>query len=318
MRIAVLGSVVQDTIYPPDGGEIKSTGGIYYTISFLANLLDPDSIIYPICNIGYDFYEEFLDIIKGFNNVKTEGLYRVNEKNNKVILKYYDKETREEIATEVVPPLSFEKVEPFLGCDVLLLNFISGFELTLETQKRIKDQSKAFLYMDFHSLALGRDKNGRRFYRTLKDWQEWISSVDFLQMNEKEAESLAERDLKSLRDYEDFGRSLFSLGIKGLNLTLGSEGSLLFWLEDRRIRVKKLHALALERVADVTGCGDAFAAGFICKYWESKDPLKAARYANLVAGVNCLLQGTQGIERIHQLIESNAKRYDSQNNDHRV
>ena len=47
----------------------------------------------------------------------------------------------------------------------------------------------------------------------------------------------------------------------------------------------------VREVVDTTGCGDAFAAGFVTEYATSKDPVSATRLANRVASVNCTVAG---------------------------
>lgn len=309
MKIAVIGSIVQDTIYPYNGAKTESLGGIYYTLSFLTNLFHKKNEIYPICNIGYDLYPHIHRILKRFKNVKTEGIYKVDQKSNKVILKYVDAEKREEYAWDIAPPLTLEQLRPFFKCDVLLINFISGFELELETLEKIRHEYNSLIYMDFHSLASGIAEDGRRVPRAPKNWQKWIPMTDILQMNEEEARTLAGRNLIEMGDLIKFGKSLLSYGIKAFNLTLGSRGSLLLCWKDKKVVVEKLHPLPLEKVVDATGCGDAFAAGFICKYWQTRDFLLSAKFANLVAGINCILLGTEEVTKITEFIAANEKKY---------
>ena len=57
-------------------------------------------------------------------------------------------------------------------------------------------------------------------------------------------------------------------------------------------------AYGVNKVVDVTGCGDAFATGFIVRYMEKKDPLQAAQYANRVAGLNSTLSGIDQINNL--------------------
>lgn len=46
----------------------------------------------------------------------------------------------------------------------------------------------------------------------------------------------------------------------------------------------EVSAAQVDRVVDVTGAGDAFAAGFVVEYLKSRDPRQAAIAANMTAG----------------------------------
>jgi sugar/nucleoside kinase (ribokinase family) len=63
-------------------------------------------------------------------------------------------------------------------------------------------------------------------------------------------------------------------------LKLGERGCIVATQED----TFKVDAAQVDRVVDVTGAGDAFAAGFVVEYLKSRDPRQAATAANMTAG----------------------------------
>ncbi|HEX9988936.1 MAG TPA: carbohydrate kinase family protein [Chloroflexia bacterium] len=63
-------------------------------------------------------------------------------------------------------------------------------------------------------------------------------------------------------------------------LTLGEHGCIVA----TQAGTLKVSAAQVDRVVDVTGAGDAFAAGFVVEYLKSRDPRQAAIAANMTAG----------------------------------
>ena len=92
-------------------------------------------------------------------------------------------------------------------------------------------------------------------------------------------------------DFIAFGRSVISLGPSVCIVTRGPLGPVTVYREDRESKAFAIPSEPVLDVVDTTGCGDAFAAGFVTGYLASKDPVSATRLANRVAGVNCTVAG---------------------------
>ncbi|NOY78735.1 MAG: carbohydrate kinase family protein [Calditrichaeota bacterium] len=310
IKITVIGTVVRDTIYPYKGEPVYGWGGIYYTLSHLAGILRDQAVLEPVFYLGYDVYDEFLELLtEKFPNIRTNGIHKIDQKNNQVILKYITPEYREETSNYIPPPLPYDLIRPFVGNDVILLNFISGYEVTYETCKQIAEEKSGYLYVDFHSLAFGRNEDGSRFYQRPENWQDWVKLPDILQMNEKEAETLAARALETVDDYKKFATELVQISNNIINITLGSKGSVLAFLSDGIPEVYYFEPLKVNKVVDATGCGDSFATGFISRFLKTKDPVESARYGNITGGLNCTFQSTTKVDRIHLQVEEALKSY---------
>ncbi len=310
IKLTVIGTVVRDTIYPYKGEPINGWGGIYYTLSHLAGILRDQAVLEPVFYLGYDVYDEFLELLKEkFPNVRTGGIHKIDQKNNQVILKYVTPEYREETSNYIPPPLPYDLIQPFVENDVILLNFISGYEVTFETCQRIAQEKSGYFYVDFHSLAFGRNEDGSRFYQRPENWQDWVRLPDILQMNEKEAETLAAKSLESIEDYKKFATELVQISKNIINITLGSKGSVLAFLVDGVPEVHYFEPLKVNKVVDATGCGDSFATGFISQYLKTKNPVESAQYGNVTGGLNCTFQSTTKVDRIHLQIGAALKSY---------
>jgi sugar/nucleoside kinase (ribokinase family) len=172
-----------------------------------------------------------------------------------------------------------EDLDPswFAGVDVVHL---TGYSLlregpraaALQAAQFAKDVGCRFLTLDPNPPHLIDDFGARKFRGMIAGL-----GFDLIFPNIDEG-----RLLTGLDKPEEIGRDL--LGIAPLvALKLGSEGSLVTLQGGKQLQVDAHQA---ERVVDVTGAGDAFAAGFVVEYVRSGDPRKAAEAANrLAAGV---------------------------------
>jgi len=302
MKIGVIGTIVKDHIYLANKKEIRSFGGIYYTLSILGNLLKENDEIYPVCYLGTDISDEILKRLSHYKSINYSGIKKIPQNNTAVKLVYKDIANRDEYLTNLMPPIELDHIQKVGEMDFWLVNFITGFEMSLETFQQFCLQQSGLIYMDFHSLSLDISRRGRRILRKLPDWEQWIAGVDVLQMNDVEARSLNGRFDLSQNELIQFGKEVVEKNIKTFHITCGPEGSLLFYRDGQNISFKEIPAHQVEKVIDVTGCGDAFAAGFIVDYNDSKDIVSATRYANTIAGVNCTIRGTEELYKLEKFI----------------
>ncbi|MCL4541076.1 MAG: PfkB family carbohydrate kinase [Chloroflexi bacterium] len=87
-------------------------------------------------------------------------------------------------------------------------------------------------------------------------------------------------------------------------VTRGAKGCTVFWNEQSC----DLSAYAVDEV-DPTGAGDVFAAAFLLRYAETKNPCAAGNFANCVASFAVEAPGTQGIPTRRQVVERLALSY---------
>jgi sugar/nucleoside kinase (ribokinase family) len=303
-KLVVIGTINKDTIIFPNGKKTESFGGILYNILALSYLGGEDVKIYPVCTLGYDVYKQVISSLKNCNNVDLSGIKKVNCKNNHAFLSINRNNQREEILKNRVPPLSFSQIKPFLKADVMLVNFISGFDLSLMTLKKIRKNTDALIYMDVHSLTLGVGDSGKRFFKAPKNWREWIKQADIVQMSLPELKELAKRNLKSHQEIKEFGKYILNLGPKAVLVTLGEKGALMIF-GDKVRRFVRMHlekGSKVQRFKDATGCGDVFSAGFLICYMHTRDLIKSVNFANYVAAEKCKISGMKGIKKLFHKI----------------
>ena len=303
-RIALLGTVNRDTIHTPDGVITESYGGLLYSILAMAEIASPEAEIYPICNVGYDMEAVVRDKLAPYTHVKLAGIRFVPQKNPHCFLEYDAQHRKQETLRNDVPPIAFEQVAPFLTCDAICFNFITGMELTLETAQQVRQQARGLLLMDVHSLTLGMDEHRRRFWRVPPQWACWIGCVDVVQMNELEGALLAGEALDDEAATRRFATRVLGLGPSVLMVTRNGRGSELMALKDGGVDIARFDPQPVGEPVDETGCGDTFLMGFTWAFLQTGDRVVASLFANRVAGINVCLRGIAGVAQIGQFLKS--------------
>ena len=298
MKITVIGTIVKDRIIAIDGTVTESFGGLFYSIEALRALSSPDDRITPISFVGADIYDQVMAYFENDERMNLKGLYRIDQPNNNVELHYTDAQDRIEYSFDPMPPLSFDHVVPFLDADLLLVNLISGWDIKLQDLQRLALDFHGILSIDIHSLTLSRKSDGKRVRYKLKNFDEWLAVPDIIQFNKREFESICHSGLTIFYKKYCFDQN------KIVNLTLGNQGSLSVYREKNEI-VKISTPPSELKVVDPTGCGDVFLSAFAYAYYQSKNIINAAMFANWVAGTAGSRKGLPDSEWLRTELEKN-------------
>jgi len=287
MKFLVIGTIVRDIIRSFDGRTSRSNGGLCYTINSLLSIAEKDDRIVPVSFAGRDFYEEITDYYKGYEQIVTDGLVLCDQLNNTVELDYINPAERQEKSLHPFPSLPFTAVENFLDADAVIINMISGWDLELPVLKNIRDKFPGVISIDLHSLNMGRQNNGLRYFRPVSKIESWMEYADIVQANAKEFENIG-GNLKQPQIF--LSQSCFKDG-NIFNLTLGSEGSSSYYYNKNELQ--QYNALPVEnlQINDPTGCGDVYLAGFLYNYIKTKNLQGAADNANRIAAFSGTLNG---------------------------
>ena len=303
-KIALLGTINRDTIRTPDGVETESYGGILYSLLPLSAIVKDRANIYPIVNVGEDMREVVCRYLEPCGNVKFDGVSFVPEKNTHCFMVYDEAGNKQETLLGGVPKLTLDQFQPFLDSDAIIVNFITGSELELETLQQVRAKSSSPIFMDIHSLTLGMDEQNRRFWRVPPRWEDWIACTDVIQMNEQEAALIAGEDLDTEEKTSAFGERLISNGSSVVLVTRNENGSDAIYTDGEQTVLHHSPPQPAGEPQDETGCGDVFLMGFMTSYLDNQDPVEASRFANVLAGINVTLRGIEGVKGFGQALET--------------
>ena len=327
MNFGVIGEPCIDYIHKPGQDTIKSFGGILYSVVSLAVIAGKEHGIYPVFCIGSDEYDNIISFLSNFENIKTDFIIKSVQQTRVVDLHYdsyllenyeYPKQgqnsgekryDREEFWTEPLPPVEFSHIERALpGLDALLLNMISGVDITLETLRKIKRNFANYTHIDVHNIVIRREPEGRAVRQSPYNWEEWCTQCDTIQMNEPEINVMTGEKLNEYQIAERILTPGNGRGVKSLVVTRGKSGVSLYQKKEKQVlnekftEIDKTDVPAAERAnfRDSTGCGDVFASAFFYKNAVNKcaDFLKAFKFANRIAGMKT---ESIGVEELHKL-----------------
>src|SRR5690606_5182397 len=103
----------------------------------------------------------------------------------------------------------------------LYINFISGWELDLETARLVRQHFRGPIYCDLHMMVMAVRPDGRREIEPLAHVAEWCSCFDLLQVNEDEAGAMASEPM-------ELAATALGAGVSVLMVTLGGRGVVYF------------------------------------------------------------------------------------------
>jgi sugar/nucleoside kinase (ribokinase family) len=316
MRLGILGTMVWDRIHARDGRAepIEEWGGITYALAAASAAAPVGTTIVPVIRVGSDLAERAFQFLRALPNVDIEaGVRVVDEPNNRVELRYQDRERRAERLTGGVGPWVWQDLAPVVrSLDALYVNFISGFELELGTAMALRANFGGPIYTDLHSLLLGVAPGGLRVPRPLDAWREWLRCFDAVQINEDELALLA----YAWGDPWLFAAEAVGDDPRLLLVTLGERGAAYFAApgldEDPRtwkrgpvllpegrtpgaVRTQRVDPELRPREGDPTGCGDVWGATFFCSLFSVRNVDEAMRRANAAAARNVEHRGATGL-----------------------
>ena len=309
--------MVWDRIFARDGrtAPVEEWGGIAYALAALSAARPEGWALVPVIKLGRDLEARARAFMAELPGLELGGgVVGVPEANNRVELHYQDQARRCERLTGGVPPWTWEELRPRLeGLDALYLNFISGFEMELETAIRLRMGFAGPIYADLHSLMLGIGPDGMRIPRPLADWPEWLKCFDILQLNEDELATLAQ----AWGDPWRFAADAVGADLRLLLVTLGERGAAYFAssafmpepLRWRRgglglqralaapgpMRSGRIAPPAVAEDGDPTGCGDVWGATMFARLLAGAGLDAAVDAANRAAGRNVRHRGATGL-----------------------
>lgn len=306
-RIGVAGTMVWDTIHGRGdlATPVEEWGGIAYALGALEAGLPEEWEIVPLIKVGRDFAGRANTFLRSLTHRSGATRFlEVPEPNNRVTLRYVTGSRRSEQMKGGVPGWSWSELGPLVrDLDALYINFISGYEMGLETAQLLRRGFNGPIYCDLHSLLFGITSDGYREPRRLPEIASWFACFDAVQLNEDEMKLIGS-------DPIEVAATALNAGVRLLVVTLGERGAAYFtarpfnFLDRSTGDVHQIGPIETARVAtepnpagDPTGCGDVFGAVLTAELLQSTDLEEAIRSANRAAGRNL---SHRGATNLHQ------------------
>jgi hypothetical protein len=290
-RLGVIGSMVWDTIHGRDPAQVavEEWGGIAYALAALDATLPEDWQIIPLIKVGRDLAPRANEFLRALRHVAPGTRFiEVAEPNNRVTLRYESLERRCEQMRGGVPPWTWPELGPLVrDLDALYVNFISGFELSLETAQLLRRGFERFIYADLHSLFLGKEPDGTRVLRPLAQAPAWFGCFDVVQLNEHELSQLGPDPLAIAAD-------ALRQGCETLCVTLGARGAAYF--TGNPIRTARVPTdPTISQDGDPTGCGDVFGGTVAASLLAGASLEEALRAGTRLGARNLAHRGASGL-----------------------
>jgi sugar/nucleoside kinase (ribokinase family) len=274
MNLLVFGHSVIDKIDYGKGKIIKP-GGIFYTTAALANITESSDNIYVCTTIDKINEKLFSPVFK-----KIKPNYISYSANIPIVkLNIYNNKERAETYENVSGNLQFN-ISNLNRFDGILINMVSGFDLSLKQIKEIRKNYNGIIYFDVHTFSRGLDSEMKRNFRRITDFEEWAKCVDIIQANELEVKTLS-----SKTNEEEIARELIGYGVKQLIVTKGNKGAKVYFSENIFLSSEEIPAVDVKPVSKV-GCGDVFGAVYFYNYIRNKNLIEALTLANIAAGTS--------------------------------
>ena len=312
MRVGVIGTFVWDVIHGRHAGAapVQEWGGITYSLAGLDAALPPDWEIVPIMKVGSDLSTKANEYIRTLRRIAPDAaLIEVPYANNRVELRYISDERRTETLTGGVPGWSWIGLKPLIdtaNLDALYINFLSGWELDLETAQLLRAHFKGPIYCDFHMKVTTVAASGLRVLEPIPNVGEWCACFDLLQVNEDEMSMMAP-------DPMALAATAIARGVRCLVVTLGARGAVYFaapefenladlrrhrpfgaeWGPLRTALVPS--SVSSAQPGDPTGCGDVWGATHFSRLLAGDNLQSAISAAHRAAGRNLYHRGASGL-----------------------
>ena len=302
--VAVIGHLVWDRIINPAGDTTEALGGTAYNLTALGAIGRSSIKVLPVCNVGYDLYDKAEAFFGRFPAIDFSCVNKILRKNKIHELTYIGNGNRDEINIGSLPMITPELFSSCKKLDLALINYIGGDEFPPRYLKWLKNRFKPLIYLDYHSLSLGRIRAGRQGHRVKRHlryhthWRKYTSQADIVQMNSHELKSIFADMMDEPDSIAFFAKKILETGPRIVIITREEKGVVVISRVRSRLKVDALPAYPVKKVIDPTGCGDSFAAGFIISYLKYRNLLKACNNGLRLAGLKAGFSGLNGFFKI--------------------
>jgi hypothetical protein len=274
MNFLLIGQSVEDHIFK-DGTEKVQAGGVYYTAAALLELKDKEDSFRLCTSMRKDKLKLFSPV---YDSIDKSYFDFVDDIPVITLTLYPDKE-RDETYKNLSLGIDLN-ITDYTAYDGILINMITGFDVSLEHLKYIRNNSPAIIYMDVHSLARKKSlKDNTRRHTLIDNFSEWAECLDIIQVNRNELLTLSQKQTE-----KEIAGEVLSRDKQYLIVTKENEGAVLYYKSGGHLESITKPGLKVP-VNNTVGCGDVFGASFFYFFCKSKNTEQALAYAVKASGL---------------------------------
>jgi sugar/nucleoside kinase (ribokinase family) len=269
MKILLVGHSILDNIEEATQKSIQP-GGIFYSTFGINSVKTDNDEVYLITSVNKTYFHLFE---KQYKKIHSKYFHE-QDCMPEVILKIPPDGERIEIYKNVSLSLPVDIIEDWNQFDGILINMITGFDITLEQLCYIRSNYNGTIYFDVHTLSRGLDVNMVREFRPVPDADRWLRNIDILQCNENELKTISENGSES-----QAAEWILSFGVKLLIITKAEKGAVCYQKIGKEMFLYFAEAEKVEALNKV-GCGDIFGAVFFYSYISNQNIATSLRLAS--------------------------------------
>ena len=300
MDILIIGHSVEDHIFFRNQLQERKPGGIFYSATAFRAFAEPEDELFLVTLTEDNNYHLFENIYKQVN-LQYSSRVKAIPKNHLMVFDDKERHEKYEFITEKIDI----KVKDFSRFSGIYVNMITGFDVSLDDVKYLKENFSGPMFIDVHTLSRGIEPNYARNFRRIPDFDERAKAFDIIQVNENELLTLSD-----MSEEAEIAEHLFSLGVSVLIITKGEKGVTLYSFIDGLKQRFSLHAVKVNTLNRI-GCGDMFGSVFFYYYLKTKDLIKSLELANTAAGC---LASYSNLDKLKYLKEDVCTRYNKEKN----
>ncbi len=275
MKLLVIGHSVIDNIHL-EHGDLIQPGGIFYTAAGFSSVASSKDDMYLITSSDEKSNEMFEDIFKKFDLSYSN---KIDELPIVHLHPYLHKERDECYQSFTANNLEIDSNLNLQTFDGILINMITGFDVSHDQLKEIRSLHSKLIYLDTHSLARSVEDDHTRKFRTIPDAELWLKNIDILQTNESELRAFG----LTGNEFE-IAKKVLNYGVRILLVTKGAAGVRAF-SKDRGDMLSIFEPAVKVKSINNVGCGDVFGAVFFYSYIETGNIFQSMRKANKAAAI---------------------------------
>lgn len=296
-QIAILGPIPRDHIVTHQGDLIQKWGCVTHPVIALSVLAVDDIEIIPVSHLRTVDLDNVVEVFKGYKGLNLDYITTKNDQGDIISLRFVDVNNRLERQTGFMDPILPADVKGLLNCSAFVFIPISDYEISLDTLKYLKKNSKGVIIFDAHGPTTSCLVNGERQRKFWIDRDQWLPYINVLKMNLEEAHASwfkKEYESQEFNEAPEFDKEVLRAfashcidkGVKCVYVTVDSRGCMAYFKKRGKFYEEMVPAIKVKDVIDTTGCGDSFAGGVGFGLLQNKkDYIEAAKFGNALGAL---------------------------------